>query len=297
LIELSNLVISPVISVLLPVYNGAKTLPDSLRSVLRQGFKDFEIIFLDDGSSDSSCDIADSFCDSRIRIVSDGIRSGLTARLNQGINLSHGRYIARMDADDVCFPERFVRQIEYLEANQDVDLLGCRAVVFQDGGNVLGLLPFAGTHKKICAHPWLGIPLPHPTWMGKREWFLRYRYCTPEVIRAEDQELLLRSYSESCFACLDKVLLGYRQGPFNFHRTLLARRSLLIAQLQYFFNHSEWIYALLSIGSISLKTVLDGIAALPGAERIFFMRMSETAPPSVIDELMCCFEKEKEISS
>lgn len=291
LIAHSCLKAKPLISVLLPVYNGEKTLSDSLRSLLRQGFRDFEILVLDDGSSDTSCDIAENFCDCRIRIISDGIRRGLAARLNEGLDLASGRYIARMDADDVCFPERFARQVEYLEAHPDVDLLGCRAVVFQNNCNVIGLLPFADTHETICAHPWRGFPLPHPTWMGKREWFLHYRYCTPEVIRAEDQELLLRSYRESCFSCLDEVLLGYRQGPFNLRRTLLARRSLLMAQLKYFMNHGEWGNTLLSITIIILKVVLDGIAALPGAEQLFFMRMAETAPASVIEELHSCLEE------
>jgi len=289
LIDHSCLETKPLISVLLPVYNGEKTLSDSLRSVLGQVFRDFEILVLDDGSSDTSCNIAGSFCDGRIRIISDGMRRGIADRLNEGLDLASGHYIARMDADDVCFPERFARQVEYLNAHPDIDLLGCRAVVFQDNCKVIGLLPFAGTHEKICAQPWRGFPLPHPTWMGKREWFLRYRYRTPEVIRAEDQELLLRSYANSCFSCLDEVLLGYRQGPFNFQRTLLARRALLMAQLNYFRNRNKWGDVFLSITTIILKIILDGISALPGAEQLFFMRMAETASASVIEKLRCCF--------
>ncbi|MBV5330076.1 MAG: glycosyltransferase, partial [Chlorobium sp.] len=261
-----------------------------------QEYENFEIIVLDDGSSDTSLNIADSFCDYRIRIFSDGVHRGLAARLNEGLELAQGQYIARMDADDVCFPERFALQVKYLAANQNVDLLGCRAVVFQDNGQIIGLLPFLSTHKKMCAYPWRGIPLPHPTWLGKRDWFLRYRYANPEVIRAEDQELLIRSHSESCFACLDEVLLGYRQGPFNFRRTMIARRSLLYAQFEYFMIHGEWGNMFMSIGYTALKIILDGIAALPGAERLFFMRMAETAPAKVIEKLRSCFEDGKKIS-
>jgi hypothetical protein len=104
-------------------------------------------------------------------------------------------------------------------------------------------------------------------------------------------ELLLRSFRESCFSCLDEVLLGYRQGPFNLRRTLLARRSLLMVQLKYFMNKGEWGNTLLSITIIILKVVLDGIAALPGAEQLFFMRMAEPVPASVIEDLRSCLEE------
>lgn len=276
---------SPSVSILLPAWNAEKTLGVALRSLLNQTFADFELLLLDDGSSDNSVGVALALDDSRIRVVQDGRRLGLAQRLNQGIELTRGRYIARMDADDVCFPERLAKQVAFLNAHEEVDLVGCRAVVFRNDGDIVGLLPFAGSHEALCARPWRGIPLPHPGWMGRREWFVRHRYLFPEVRRAEDQELLLRSYSESQFACLDDVLLGYRQGFFDLRKTLLARRSLLAAQVKCFLARGQWPYAFGAIGLTAARVAVDLLAALPRADKLYFVRMSETASAEVVRTL------------
>ena len=91
----------PEISVLLPVRDGARTLALAMASVLAQSFGDFELLVLDDGSVDASPDIALGFGDPRVHLLRDGVKRGLAARLNQGIDAAKGRYIARMDADDV----------------------------------------------------------------------------------------------------------------------------------------------------------------------------------------------------
>lgn len=276
---------APIVSILLPAWNAERTLAIAMRSVLQQTYGKFELIVLDDGSADGTMDIAHSFDDARVKVVHDGRRLGLARRLNQGIDLARGRYIARMDADDVCFPERLARQVDYLERHATVDLLGCRAVVFRNDGDVVGLLPFAGTHEALCARPWRGIPLPHPGWMGRREWFLRHRYRLPEVMRAEDQELLLRSYAESRFACLDDVLLGYRQGFFDLRKTLLARKSLLAAQVRCFMGRGQLPYAAGAVGLTMARVVVDVLATLPRAEGLYFMRMSGSVPKDVVTTL------------
>lgn len=269
---------APVVSVLLPVRNAEPTLALALGSLLHQTFHDFEVLVLDDGSTDKSVEIASRMADPRVRVVSDGEHKGLSARLNQGIGLARGRYIARMDADDICFPERIARQVGFLEGNPAVDLVGARAIVFRDDGSQVGMLPWRGEHSDLVSAPWRNIPLPHPTWMGRAEWFRRHRYRIPEVRRAEDQELLLRASETSRFACLPEVLLGYRQGRFTLGRTLLARRSLLAAQLRYFAKRRRWLGALKAVALTTLKVTLDLLASLPGAGRIFFLRMAETPP-------------------
>lgn len=279
---------SPAVSILLPAWNAERTLAVALRSLLNQTFENFEIILLDDGSTDDTLRVARDVGDPRLRIVGHGRRLGLARQLNQGIDLARGRYIARMDADDVCFPERLARQVAFLDASPTVDLVGCRAVVFRDDGAVVGLLPFAQTHEALCAQLWRGIPLPHPGWMGRREWFARYRYCLPEVMRAEDQELLLRSHADSRFACINEVLLGYRQGGFNLRKTLVARRALLTAQLKYFVRQGQIPYALGALGLTAARVIVDLLAALPGADMLYFVRMSENAPAGATMTLQRC---------
>jgi glycosyltransferase involved in cell wall biosynthesis len=260
----------------------------ALRSILSQTFGNFELIFLNDGSTDDSVAIALSFNDSRIRILGGPERCGLPIRLNQGVAQARGQFIARMDADDISFSERFEKQVAYLQSHPEVDLVGCRAVVFRDNGEAIGLLPFAATHERLCAQPWRNIPLPHPSWMGKRSWFQRYSYRLPEVRRAEDQELLLRSCKESRFACLEDVLLAYRQGPFQLQRTLVARRALLSAQLGLFVLRREWRNTFLALATTALKLAVDCLSALPGLKKLFFARMGEPVPENILETLAHC---------
>lgn len=276
---------SPLISVLLPVRNGAATLPLAIRSLLLQSFADFELLILDDGSSDGTVDIVRNIEDPRVLLFQDSVNKGLSARLNQGIDVARGKYIARMDADDISFPRRFQLQLEYLESHPEVDLLGTRAVVFRDDGDIIGLLPFGATHDEICARLWRGVPLPHPTWMGKSTWFRKHRYRKPEVLRAEDQELLLRAAPESCYASLDEVLLGYRQGSFQFTKTLRARWQLLCAQVSLFGRRRQWLNLCLAIAAGVVKIGVDAMAAMPGCKQIFFVRMSSAVPSAVSETL------------
>ncbi len=281
----------PLVSVLLPCHNGSATLGLALHSLLAQTFESFEILLLDDGSTDDSVAIAASFGDPRIRVLCDANRKGLPTRLNQGVALARGRFIARMDADDVSFPSRFDRQIAFLEANPAVDLVGCRALAFRGEGEMIGLLPFAATHAALCAHPWRNIPLPHPSWMGRRNWFERHPYRLPEVRRAEDQELLLRTSQDSQFACLEEVLLAYRQGPFQLRRTLVARRALFAAQWGLFLQRHEWNNAALATAAGLSKVAVDCLCALPGLQPLFFVRMNAPVNASVQHQLADCLAK------
>jgi len=273
------------LSVILPTYNGGKYLKLAVTSILNQSFKNFEIIILDDGSTDGSIDVLRSFNDKRIQILSDGKNRGLSYRLNEGIKLSKGQYLARMDADDISFPDRFEKQLDYLENNPTVDLLSTRVVVFNDYGNLIGLLPFKSNHKSICSHPWLTIPMPHPTWMARRDWYVKHKYKLPELVRAEDQELLLRSMKMSEFACLPNILLAYRQGPVNFAKTFRARRNLLKAQINIFIANGNFIFVLLSTLTFIIKIFIDLITSRLRFNSSFSFR-NHYAIPIEIEEIV-----------
>jgi glycosyltransferase involved in cell wall biosynthesis len=257
----------PEVSVLLPVRDGARTLALATLSVLEQSFRDFELLLLDDGSVDASPDIALRFGDPRVRLLRDGMKRGLAARLNQGIDAAAGRYIARMDADDVCFPDRFARQVARLNAESSLDLVACRALIFDDSGAATGLSPHRLGHEALCAQPWNGFYLVHPSWMGRADWFRRYRYQIPEVARAEDQELLLRAYPDSRFAVLDEILLGYRMGPTVLRKQLSQRRCLLAAQIGRFAQRRQWRNLLLAALATGLKLSRDLMFATAAGRR------------------------------
>jgi glycosyltransferase involved in cell wall biosynthesis len=271
----------PEVSVLLPVRDGARTLALAMLSVLEQSFRDFELLVIDDGSLDASPDIALRFGDPRVRLLRDGIKRGLAARLNQGIDAAAGRYIARMDADDVCFPERFARQVARLNAERSLDLVACRALIFDDRGAATGLSPHRSSHEALCAQPWNGFYLVHPSWMGRAEWFRRYRYQTPELVRAQDQELLLRAYPESRFAVLEDILLGYRMGPTTLAKTLSARRCLLAAQVERFTQRREWRNLSLALLATGVKLPRDLLFATAAGRRWRDRRGGDVPPETV----------------
>ena len=257
----------PEVSVLLPVRDGARTLALAMISVLEQSFGDFELLVLDDGSVDASPDIALGFDDPRVRLLRDGEKKSLAARLNQGIDAAAGRYIARIDADDVCFPNRFAHQVARLNAEPALDLLGCRALIFDDSWTATGLFPYRLTHEEICARPWNGFYLIHPSWMGRTDWFRRHRYRTPALVRSQDQELLLRAYPDSRYAVLDEVLLGYRMGPITLRNTLSQRRCLLEAQIALFAQRHQWRTLLLAMLATGIKLPRDLLFATTAGRR------------------------------
>jgi glycosyltransferase involved in cell wall biosynthesis len=257
---------APLVSIILPAYNAEKTVADAITSILLQTYSNWELLFIDDGSSDATLAIARKFAaDPRIKILADGRNKKLTARLNEGIDQGSGKYFARMDADDICFPDRLARQVAYLEAHPEIDLLGTGAILFNDAGNLVGLFPLRQTHAEICRRPWNGFYLPHPTWMGRAEWFKKYRYRIPEVEKAEDQELLLHSYPHSRFACLPEMLLAYRmREAVSLRINRPARKNWLRAQLREFSARSEWLHLMLALLVYAAKYVADSYCALAG---------------------------------
>ena len=127
---------NPEISVILPVYNGGKYLKESIDSILNQTFNNYELIIVNDGSTDESLDIIISYKDERIKLINQK-NTGLSKALNNGIKLAKGRYIARMDQDDISNPERFEKQIEFLESYSDYVVVGTWANYISKDGEFL----------------------------------------------------------------------------------------------------------------------------------------------------------------
>jgi glycosyltransferase involved in cell wall biosynthesis len=213
---------SPLVSIALSMRDAAPSVEAAVCSLLTQTFIDWELIVLDDGSRDRSVAAVRAFTDARIQIHADGRQLGLAARLNQAIELARGRYLARMDADDIAYPDRLARQVAFMQTHPDVDLVGAAMMVFEGDGVPLGVFPCRATHAELCARPFSGFYLAHPTWLGKIEWFTRWRYDSA-CRKAQDQDLLLRAYSTSRFAALPEPLVGYRQDAVSIRKSALGR--------------------------------------------------------------------------
>jgi len=247
------------ISILLPTFNAGNNLFLAVKSILNQSFKNWTLLILDDASTDNSLEKINNLSDERIKIFKNKINKGISYRLNQGIKLSSTKYIARMDSDDISFPDRLEKQFNFLEKNKDIDLVASKASFFFDNNyQISGFLPYKKYHHLIIARPWKSIPMPHPTWMGRCMWFKKNLYKIPQVHLTEDQELLLRTMVDSKFYSLPSVLLAYRRrSKFNFYNNLISRFYLLKTQLKYFFKNKKIIFSIFAINLFFSKLIID----------------------------------------
>ena len=196
----------PKISVLLPVYNAENFIAESIQSILDQTEPDFELLVIDDCSTDRSLEIIEGFQDPRIILRKKKSNSGYTESLNWGIDQARGKYIARMDADDISLPQRFEKQLLFLEQNQLVAMCGTEALV--EGSNLKFNYPCEP--EAIQANLLLGSSLIHPSIMGKTDIFKAYKY---DILKepAEDYDLFTRLAARGKpLANLAEPLLIYR---------------------------------------------------------------------------------------
>jgi glycosyltransferase involved in cell wall biosynthesis len=201
----------PKISVILPVYNAEKYIKESIESILKQSFGDFELILINDGSNDDSEKEILSFEDSRIRYYLNETNLGLIKTLNKGIAQARGKYVARMDADDICAPNRFEKQFNYLEQHYDVVICGSWAKIIDEFGVVTGRIKRIDTNALIRANMLFTTPFVHPTVMIRKEVLEKNQY-NEDAKHCEDLELWVRLSKEPTykFHNLPEFLLNYR---------------------------------------------------------------------------------------
>ena len=203
----------PKISVLMTTYNSQEYISEAIESILNQTFKDFEFIIINDGSTDKTAEIIKSYEDKRIKFIDNEKNQGLVTVLNQGLELCKGEYIARMDSDDISLPERFAKQVEYLDAHKEVGILGTS--FYQFGKNVKEKIFIKKTNVTYLDAA-LDCPVAHPSIMMRKsvldKYNLRYR---PEYKHAEDYDLWARAIKYTKIENLPDVLLKYRYHATN----------------------------------------------------------------------------------
>jgi glycosyltransferase involved in cell wall biosynthesis len=270
----------PLVSVIMSMRNSAATVGAAVLSVLQQTLADWELIVIDNGSSDQSGAIVAGFDDARIRFVREASTSFLAVRLNQAVALSRGEFIARMDADDMCFPERLSRQATRLRENPQLDLIGCGAVVFASSGELIGEMPVGIDHRDIVTRPFVGFPLPHPTWCGRASWFRNNPYDS-ELGYAEDQDLLLRSFRHSKLGSLDRVLIGYRQDRLALKKLIPGRATFARSAWRNGIATGEVLPALVGIANHAAKGMADVATLGLGLNRQMQLRRLKPVSPAI----------------
>lgn len=159
---------TPIVSVLLAVHNGGALLDEAIHSILAQTFTDFELLVIDDGSTDDSYQRAAAFKDPRIRIIRNERNLGLTRSLNRGLSEACGEYVARQDADDISRPNRLSAQVQFLRANPNVVLVGTSAVRINPKGTMIGTNDMPTTHEAIRWASLVDNPFLHTSVMFRR---------------------------------------------------------------------------------------------------------------------------------
>lgn len=198
----------PLISVIMSVYNEEKYIKEALESILKQTLGDFEIILIDDKSTDNTVSIIRGIEDERIHLVENEINQGITVNLNKALCMAQGKYIARMDGDDISKPERFKVQVDYLNAHPEIMLISCNTTTF---GEQELISDIHGTPEELKCRMLLRPVLAHPGFMLRRELFEQYGFSYDEHFRsAQDYDFAARVTRKHRIYVVPEVLLMYR---------------------------------------------------------------------------------------
>ena len=198
-------------------YNEELEIGGALESILGQTFTDWELIIVDDASTDATADVVRRYAekDSRINLLCNETNLELPRSLNIGIGLAQANIIARADADDINLPERLSKQYEYLQAHQEIDVLGTAAFLLDDSGHRVNSFSYPLTHEELKKLPFLKNHFFHPSVMIRRRFFDTAGLYDPQYTRAQDKELWLRGLSVGCcYANLPEPLIEYSTDGF-----------------------------------------------------------------------------------
>jgi glycosyltransferase involved in cell wall biosynthesis len=204
---------NPQVTVLMPAYNAGKYIAEAVQSVLDQTFTDFELLIVDDGSFDDTVPVVESFTDSRIRLVRQE-QAGVSAALNKGLQYARGRYICRFDADDICFPHRLVRQVNFLDEHPAYLVVGSDAEYISEDGEHLFDFRCAGhTHEEILDGLYTHCPFIHSAVMYRKDVIMEKGGYSLLAHNFEDYLLWVRLVVLGPCCNLDEALIKVRINP------------------------------------------------------------------------------------
>lgn len=231
--------LTPEISVVLPVYNAEKYISTAMSSILKQSFRNFEFIIIDDHSSDNSWEIIQQYArkDKRIIALRNNRNLKGCATLNKGLALAKGKYIARVDNDDWSYPYRFDKQYSYLEAHPQVGIVGGVMEIMNEEGKILGKRKYHISDQEIRKSIFRYSPFSHPLVMIRKSILDKIGYYNSEYVPADDYELYFRIGKVSKFANLPEVLLKYRIVSGSMTHNLTKKMELATISVRRKYSH------------------------------------------------------------
>lgn len=247
------------VSIILPAHNAEKHIVDCLNSITQQTYLNWELIIINDGSLDQTAKIIESFLskDTRITCVTNDNNMGLVYCLNLGIKLSKGKYVARMDSDDIMMPDRLELQVNFMETNPQVGVLGGSAILIDEAGNDIGKRVFPYSDKSIKQNLDRINPLLHPTIIFRKTIF-EICYYRDKYPRAEDYDLWFRLKSYTEFANLQEFIIKYRIHPGQVSLEYLKKmtRDTVFLKIEHFSNEGALFYKFKFIIRPLIKAIL-----------------------------------------
>jgi glycosyltransferase involved in cell wall biosynthesis len=202
------------VAVIMSAYNTSSTIMAAIDSVLAQTWTKFIFYIIDDASQDDTLAVIReaALADNRIKLIANEKNIGLAASLNQIISATSSKYIFRMDADDISYPERFITQLSFLQKNEGVDLLGTSADLIDHAGVKIGKIKMEEDSKKIYLKRYRKTVVIHPSVLIRRRFFEKYGYYDESLRRAQDMDLWLRALGKGAVICnLPASLMVYRK--------------------------------------------------------------------------------------
>lgn len=221
-----NCRLTPLVSFVMPVYNTASYLEEAVDSILCQSYENFELIAVNDGSTDGSGEILDRYekADNRVRVLRQE-NKGMVAALNAGLAVARGKYIARVDSDDVSLPERLAKQVAFMESHPEIGVCGTRCGFFGDKGEFVGTVP--PTDPELIKCRLLFLPTMSHTAVMMRNDLVQdhHLYYNPEVGQAEDYDLWTRFSRHTLLSNIPDVLMNIRMHSASTTRSFVGRQD------------------------------------------------------------------------
>ncbi len=265
----------PTVSIVMPVYNGEKYLKEAIDSILGQTYKDFEFIIIDDGSNDRTAKIVQSYKDSRIRFITHE-NKGLSASCNEGITMAKGKYIARQDADDISELNRLQTQVDFMEKNKNIGLVGSNYRVMDENGAVSITTDVFTNPKDLKLAEIFSNQFGHGTVLIRSE-TLKKPYYDSIYKSAQDVDLWSRISHYSDLANIREPLYRWRLAgeglstkPENVQANKDEVYQIRDREFQYFLHHKK-NYALLSLHPLSTR---GGIRSYLGTKSTMYRNMT-----------------------
>lgn len=220
----------PVVSVVMAVYNGERYLKQTIESTLNQTYRDFEFVIVNDASADRTKEIIHTYNDPRIKLYDNEKNLGQTKSLNIGLNIAKGKYIARIDAGDVSMPNRFEKQVEFIEENKDITVLGTSAFRYDERGRFIGIDQMPQSQKGRLQRSFFSSPLVHISVLMKRDIIDKIGGYNEEYDVLADYELWCKLIKKGYhLGNLKDILAGYMVSPKSFGSKHSMGKSILEA--------------------------------------------------------------------